>query len=421
MPTLWRNREFSLLWTSQSLSDLGGAIALLAMPLLVLEVTGSAVQAGLVGTAAQVTKLITRLPAGVLADRVDRRHAMLACDVVRLSSFVALAVAVVTDRANVVVIPLVAVLDAMCRDIFNVVEHAALRSIVPPTQLSDAVARNEVRAYGTTLAGPPLGGLLFGITHALPFVGTAVSSLVSLVGVGLIRKPLQGERSGKPTNHVSDLSEGLRFVFGNPFLRAVLVIAAPLNFALTGTMFTIIVSLQQNGVEPGVIGLTETIVAAGGLLGALAAPALQRRLPFAQLMRLLCWAATGFLVLSAFMTTSVAAAVPVAVAVFAGPACNAALFGYQAAITPDRLQGRVLSTIFSVSMSAAAASPLLAGVFVTLWGSTHGVLVFAVAASVAAIAATVTPAIRGLRPIEEAFARSEPSLPTDGPSMGMGR
>ena len=404
MSSLWRNREFNLLWTSQSLSDLGGAVAQLAVPLLVLDVTGSAVQAGAVGTAAQVTKLLTRLPAGVLADRVNRRHALLVCDAIRLVAFAALAIAVATGHAGLVAIIVVAVIDAVCGALFNTAEHAALRSIVPAAQLSDAVARNEARTYGTTLAGPPLGGLLFGVTQALPFAGNAVSYLASLAGVALIRKPLQAERRGPPPKHAAALAEGVRFVFGNPFLRAVLVVAAPLNFALTGTIFTIIVTLQDHRVEPGVIGLTETIVAAGGLLGALAAPMLQRWLPFDRLIRWLCWAATGFLVISAFLTASVAAAVPIAVAVFVGPACNAALFGYQAAITPDHLQGRVLSVIFSVAMSAAAAAPLLAGVFVALWGGATGILIFAATVSAAALTATVSPAIRVLRPLEEVAA-----------------
>ncbi|MBM2615304.1 MFS transporter [Actinoplanes sp. LDG1-06] len=404
MTSLWRNREFTLLWTSQCLSDLGGAIALLAIPLLVLEVTGSAVQAGAVGTAAQVTKLVCRLPAGVLADRFNRRRAMLACDVIRLIAFVALAVAVAAGQAALPAIIVVAVVDAICGSLFNTTEHASLRSIVPATQLPDAVARNEARSYGTSLAGPPLGGLLFGWAHALPFLGNALSYLASLIGVALIRKPLQAERPADQAGHTAALLEGLRFVFGNPFLRAVLLIAAPLNFALYGSIFTIIVTLQKHGVAPGVIGLTETIVSAGGLIGALAAPALLRRLSFATLIRGLGWAATLFLTVSALLTMSVAAAVPVALAIFVGPACNAALFGYQAAITPDHLQGRVLSVIFLVAMSAAAAAPLLAGVFVTVWSPTTSVLIFAAAVSASAVTATLAPAIRDMRPIGESAA-----------------
>lgn len=402
MTDLWHNREFNLMWSSQSLSDLGGAIAQLAVPLLVLEVTGSPVQAGAVGTAAQVAKVVSRLPSGVLADRVNRRRTMLTCDIIRLVAFLLLAAAVAIGRAGLVLITIVAVIDAVCGSLFNTTEHAALRSIVPARQLTAAVARNEARSYGTTLAGPPLGGLLFGITHALPFLGNAVSYLVSLIGITLIHKPLQAARHDPPAGHAAALAEGLRFVFTNPFLRAVVVIAAPLNLALTGTTFTIILTLQKNQVEPGVIGLTETIIGIGGLAGAFAAPALQRWWPFAKLIRYICWAATAVLALSALLTSTLAAAVPVALAVFLGPSCNAALFGYQAAITPDRLQGRVLSVIFLAAMSVATVAPLLAGVLVTTLGAPMTVLFFAVVVTISALTATLAPGIRTMRPLEEA-------------------
>jgi len=400
--TLWRNREFNLLWSSQSLSDLGSAIAQLAVPLLVLDRTGSAVKAGVVGTTALVVKLVMRLPAGVLADRIDRRRALLACDVIRLIAFLLLAAAIAAGRAGLVVIILVTIVDASCTAMFNTIELASIRSIVPRSQLPAAVARNEARSYGTSLAGPPLGGLLFGVTAFLPFLGNALSYLVSFAGVALIRRPLQAERDQRPPGHAAALAEGLRFVFGNPFLRAVLIIAAPLNFALNGALFTIIVTLQHHGVEPGVIGLTETIVGVGGLAGAFVAPALQRWLPFTRLIRVICWAAAGVLVASAWLTASLAAAVPVALAVFLGPSCNAALFGYQAAITPDHLQGRVLSVIFLAAMSASAAAPLLSGVFVTTWGSPRTILVFAAVVAVAALTATLAAGIRTMRPLEEA-------------------
>jgi MFS family permease len=402
--SLWRNREFNLLWTSQSLSDLGDAVAQLAMPLLVLAVTGSAVRAGLVGTVAQVVRLLSRLPGGVLADRVNRRRALLTCDAIRLLAFAALAAAIATGHADLLTIVAVAVVDAICGTMFQTTEHAALRSIVEQSRLPDAVARNEARTYGTSLAGPPLGGLLFGLAPALPFVGNAVSYLASLAGVALIRKPLQGETAPEPGGHRAALLEGVRFVFGNSFLRAVLTIAAPLNLALNGTVFTIIVTLQRHGVRPAIIGLTETIMAVGGLAGALVAPMLQRSMPFPRLIRFICWAATGVLAIGSLFTSSLLAAIPLALAVFLGPACNAALFGYQAAITPVHLQGRVLSVIFMAAMSASAAAPALAGLIVAHVNSRAAALFFAASVSVAALTATFASGIRTMRPLEEVAA-----------------
>ena len=168
MTSLWRNREFNLLWGSQSLSDLGDGIASLALSLLVLVNTGSPVSAGLVGTLTQAARLLFRLPAGVLVDRFDRRRALIACDSVRLTVFAVLTAAVITDRASLLLICVVAVLDAAAGAVFSTAEDASLRSIVPIDQLPDAVARNEARSYSTALAGPPLGGFLFGLGHVVP-------------------------------------------------------------------------------------------------------------------------------------------------------------------------------------------------------------------------------------------------------------
>ena len=403
--SLWRNRDFNLLWISQSLSDLGTAISALAVPLLVLFLTGSPVRAGLVGTIGLVVTVLCRLPAGVLVDRFDRRRIMLVCDGVRLVAYLALAVIVLDRRATLAAVIAVTVIGSVCTAFFTTAEHSSLRNIVAPGQLPAAVARNEARVYGTALAGPPIGGLLFGLGRSLPFFGDAVTFLASFLGVALVRGPLQEERDAPAAGHAAALVEGLRFVFDNPFLRAVLLVAAPLNLAINGIIFTIIVTLQRHGVPPAIIGTVETVVAVGGLLGALAAPSLHRRLPLPVLIRGICWAAAGFLAISAPLISSVAAAVPVAVAVFLGPASNAALFGHQAAITPDRLQGRVVSVVIVVATSVSAAAPLIAGVLIATLGGPAAVLVFAAAVAGSAIAATVSPGIRSMQPVPQLAAR----------------
>jgi hypothetical protein len=219
-----------------------------------------------------------------------------------------------------------------------------------------------------------------------------------MIGVALVRRPLQQRRAENPGRHVAEMVEGLRFVFGDPFLRAILLIAAPLNFALTGSIFTIIVTLQRHQVRPLVIGTVESVVAVGGLFGALAAPALVRRLPLPVLIRGISWSSAGLIAISASLTASVAAAIPVALAVFLGPTSNAALFGHQAAITPDRLQGRVISVVIVVATSVSAAAPLLAGIMITAFGSTPAILVLAAVVTGAAVAAAVSKGIRSVTP-----------------------
>src|SRR5262245_38318900 len=92
-PSLWRHRDFLLLWGGQALSDVGGAISLLAYPLLVLALTHSPAQAGFVAALRALPAMLLSLPAGALVDRWDRRRVMLACDLVRALSIVSLPVA----------------------------------------------------------------------------------------------------------------------------------------------------------------------------------------------------------------------------------------------------------------------------------------------------------------------------------------
>jgi predicted MFS family arabinose efflux permease len=198
----------------------------------------------------------------------------------------------------------------------------------------------------------------------------------------------------------------VRFVFANPFLRTVLVIAAPLNFAFNGIMFAVIANLQRHGTPPAIIGTAETIFGVGGLIGAFAAPALQRWLRLPVLVVAICWASAALMAISSLLTTSVAVAIPMAGAVFLGPAANAALFGYQAAITPDRLQGRVVSVILFVAMSVATVAPVVAGALITTWGGPAAMLTFALVVAGSAIAATVSKGIRTAGPIAELAAQA---------------
>ncbi|MEU2060466.1 MFS transporter [Streptomyces sp. NPDC013455] len=393
-PSLWRNRDFTLLWTGQCLSDLGGAMVDLALPLLVLQQTGSPARAGLVGTAGLVTTLVCRLPAGVLADRFDRRRLMIACDALRIAVYALLGIAVVTDTAGLPVILPVVVVGAAATAVFSTAEHASVRSLVGLDQLTSAVARNEARTYGVSLAGPPLGGLLFGIGRSLPFLGNALSFALSLVAVLRIRRPLQETRREAAAPAGASAAEGLRFLLGHPFLRALLVIAAPLNMAFTGMLFAMTLALRRAGVPPFLVGVAGTVFALGGLLGAFAAPALQRRLRLPVLLTLLCWVTAALMAVSTLLADTVLAAVPLAAAAFLGPTANAALFGHQAAVTPDHLQGRVVSGVLLAAGSAAALAPALAGALLARWSPGAAMLVFPALVVVAATTATLSKGIR---------------------------
>ncbi len=404
-PSLWRNRAFNLLWGSQALSHLGTSMSSLAMPLLTLGITGSPIRAGIVGTASAAVRFVCTLPAGVITDRLDRRRLMLTADAVQLAAYGLLTWAIVTDRVTLSWIIVTAVVTAMMSVAHENAQFSAVRNVVPLEQVPDATARNEARAATVSLIGPPIGGALYSVARSLPFLADAVSYLLSFIGVWLIRRPMQEKRSGPREHPVKELLEGLRFTFREPFLRAVLLVAPPINLAFNGLSFAIIVILQQRGTPPVLIGAVEAMVAVGLLIGALLAPALSRRVPLRLLIMAICWIGVAVIAAGALLTDSLFLGVPMAVAIALGPVCNAALFGYQAAVTPDRLQGRVMSVIFMAAMSLSSLASLLGGALVQWWGGPATVLAFAGVMAISAVTATLSRGIRTMRPLSELAAQ----------------
>jgi MFS family permease len=383
------------------MSDLGSSMSGLAFPLLTLAITRSPVQAGVVGTAGALIRLVCQLPAGVVTDRFERRRLMLAADVIRLAVYGILGFVVITDRVTLTWIIVATVVSSVFNVAHENAQMGAIRNVVPLAQLPEASARNEARGAAVSLIGPPVGGALYGLSRSVPFFADAVSYLLSFIGVWLVRQPMQQERTEPRGHPVKELVEGVKFTFAEPFLRAVLFIAAPMNLAFNGLAFSIVVILQQQGTPPALIGTVETIVGVGVLAGALLAPMLSRRIPLRLLAIGISWLGVALIALSATLTGSILVGVPMAIAIFFGPACNAALFGYQAAITPDRLQGRVISVIFLAAMSLSSVAALLGGLLVHTWGGPAAILAFAAIITPSAVAATVSKGMRKMRPLSE--------------------
>lgn len=176
---LRRNSGFRMLWIGQLLSDTGSTAGTIAYPLLILALTHSAALAGVVGTVTATVQLTLGLPGGALADRLDRRRAMIACDTIRAAALALLGVLVLLHTVNWLVVLAVAIVDRAGSVIFDPAANAALPGIVADQQLEEAWAATEGRSYAASLAGPAIGGVLYGLGRAIPFLGDAASYLVS--------------------------------------------------------------------------------------------------------------------------------------------------------------------------------------------------------------------------------------------------
>lgn len=392
-PPLRRNRGFRLLWTGQVLSDTGTEAALIAYPLLILALTHSPVVAGLVGTVRLVVQVLLGLPGGALSDRLDRRLTMIVCDAGRTAVLALLAALVLAHLATWPVVLVVAVVDGAANALFDPCASAALPAIVADQQLEQAWAATEARTYAANLAGPALGGFLFGLGRAVPFAGDAASYLVSAVAVSRIRGTFVAAPPGGRKALWREVIDGLRLVWHNPLLRAVVIQAPLVNFAFSGVLFTITLALRQHGTSPGVIGLTQAGIAVGGLLGAIIAPRLQDRLPLRAMVIVLTTLGTALFGVAALLLPSALMALPVAVNILLAPAANAALFAAMQRATPPDMRGRVSSTVVQAAVSLAALAPLISGLLVEHVSGRVALAAFAGTLGIAAIMCVTLPGL----------------------------
>jgi MFS family permease len=210
---LRRNRDFLLLQAGQLLSEAGTHSAAIAYPMLVLAVTGSAAQAGVVAFASTLSLTLFALPAGVVADRWNRRRLMIAADGVRVRAVGGLAAAILADRLQSRVIPLVAFVEGAGAALFAAAQAGALRAVVPARQLPGAAGAQTGRLAAVGLVAPTLGGALFGVARALPFLVDAASYAFSTVSLLAMRGPFQEVREPDRSSLRSRLAEGFRFLW----------------------------------------------------------------------------------------------------------------------------------------------------------------------------------------------------------------
>ena len=237
---LRRNREFQLLWGGQAVSLLGSQTSKIAYPLLVLAMTGSPAKAGIAGFAAMLGYLLFPLPAGGLADRHDRKRIMITCDAIRLAAVGSIAVAGWAAHITYVQVLVAGFAEGAASVFFGVAQRAALPMLVHPSQRSLAVSQNEARQNAAQLAGPALGGALFGLSWAAPFAADALSYLASLVTLPFIKAPMQAAAAAPSAVAApaasrklrAELGEGLAFTWRQPFLRYSAFFAASVNVLL---------------------------------------------------------------------------------------------------------------------------------------------------------------------------------------------
>jgi predicted MFS family arabinose efflux permease len=398
---LRRNRDFLLLWSGQVVSTVGSEVSQLAFPLLVLALTHSARDAGLVGFARALPFLLLYLPAGAYVDRWDRKRVMLVADAGRALALGSVAFWLALGRPPLIWLAVTSFVEGSLFVFFQLSESAALPQIVPREQLSQAIAQNQARMQGAGLVGSPLGGALYGLSRLVPFAADAVSYAVSFVSLLFVRPAFQGEREPAQRSLRSEIGEGLGWLRRQPFLRAITACVAGTNFVHQALSLVLIVRLRNLGASSALIGGVFAVVAAGAIAGALAGPWVQRHVSPALVVLGSLWiwpAQTAALFL---LGSPLAIGVVTAVGFITGPIFNVVVGAYRYALVPEQLYGRVASATLIFAWGSIPLGSLFAGYGIAAWGARPMLLVLAAILLAIALAATASRNVRTARRPEE--------------------
>jgi len=390
---LRRNRDFVLLQAGQLLSNAGTQSTQIAYPQLVLALTHSPAKAGIVAFARALPLWVFALPGGLAADRFGRKSLMIAADVVRAAALAALGVVILLGTVAFWEIPAVAFVEGAGSAVFAAATMGAMRSVVPTPQLPMATSVLTARFAIVRLAGPPLGGVLFGLARSLPFLADAGSYAFSTASLAAMRTPFEEERLPESGPMLARLLEGVRFLWKNPFLRTIVLLFSLAQFILPGVTLALVVIGKRQGLTSGEIG---GLVAAAGvflLLGSVLAPFVRRLLPTPALIVLEFWTWAGCALFLVWPSVYVLAAsiLPTMVAI---PTTDSVVWPYQLSLTPDRLQGRMQAAVSSITTGLVTVGPLVAGFLLANVSERATIAVFAAAGVKIALWGTLSPAIR---------------------------
>ncbi|CAN7255296.1 MFS transporter [Ensifer sp. ENS07] len=347
-------------------------MALAAAPLAaVLLLAAGPAETGWLQMAQTLPFLLLSIPAGLVADRASRRRLMVSSEMLRALSLVATLLLMLGGLLSLPLLAVMGFVGAIGTVCYNVAAPALVPAIVPRHQLADANRWLELARSLAYSGGPAIGGAIVAWTGAsLAYVAATSLSLLSVVllaGLGDQQQPTAPRR-----NLLQDLAEGARFLGGHALLRPILVTAIVFNTAWFVLQAVYVAyAIQTLGLTATGVGITLGIYGAGMMIGAFAAPAIARRIPFGLMIAL---GPLGGLTAAAVMLSTIwvpsGALAGLSFFLFgAGPVLwSIATLTLRQAVTPNAMLGRVSAFITTATFGARPIGAALGAIVATRFG-----------------------------------------------------
>ncbi len=282
-PSLWRHRDFRLLWAGQTVSEVGSQISVLAIPLVAIDgLHAGALAVGVLTATETLPFLLVGLPAGAWVDRLRRRRVLIAADAGRALVLATIPAAWGLSVLTLAQLYMVALISGILTVFFDVAYQSYLPVLVSRDQLVEGNGKLAATQSGAQVAGPAIAGVLVGAGGAAwAVLADAATFVVSFVSLLAVRAPEQASvrrRGDGATTLRAEIAEGLRFVWREPRIRSVAGATGTSNLFSTMAMAVALLFFRrQIHLSAGHIGVLLAAGSTGGVLGAVLAARLAGR------------------------------------------------------------------------------------------------------------------------------------------------
>jgi MFS family permease len=461
--SLLRHPDFVRFWTGQTISQFGSQVSQLAVPLVAIVFLGSsAFEVALLNTMEFLPFVFFALPAGVWIDRLRRRPVMIGADAGRAVLLATIPAAYVLGALTIWQLYVVGFAVGILTVFFDVAYQAYLPSLVDRDRILDGNAKLETTRSIAQTAGPAIAGaLIAAVTAPIAILVNSVTFVASGIALVLIRKPEHApagrdvRETGAPGGGSDatpaapadggttiagpkpslrrEIAAGVRYVWSNPYLRAIATAMAWTNFTgqVVFTLFLLYL-VRELGLTAGTIGLILGIGNIGLIAGAVSATWVARRVGLGRAIVVALGVAGPATLLIPLAPPGDPIPFLIAQGLLFGWAAlvfNINQVSFRQAITPEHLQGRMNATMKFVATVTIPAGSIVGGVLATTIGLREALLVGAIGSVFAAVPVLFSPVWR-LRGVEDvvgmpgvhvpdaAAAMPEPTLGILEPTFG---
>jgi MFS family permease len=412
-PSLWRHRDFLLFWSGETVSLFGSQVTLLALPLTaILVLHATPWELGLLNAAGYAPFLLATLPAGAWLDRERKRPILLASSVLRAAIVAIVPLASALGWLRLEVLVGVALAHGILTVVYDVGWLSFVPSLVRRDQVVSANSRLQASASAAQVGGPGVGGVLIQVLSApMALVVDAASFAFSAITLASIKTPEPKPREDLERHLLAEITEGLRVTFQRPLLRAMALNAGAFNL-FDQVIFTafLLYAVGPLGLAPGLVGAVISAGAIGGLVGAVAAESVGRRLGIGRAMITMSVVASSTAVAIPLLAGPQPLIVVALAAVFFGQGLglgvtNVHFVSLRQSITPANMLGRMNASYRTISFGAIPLGALLGGALAEMVGLRAALLV-------GGLGLLLTPSIVAISPVRFVRELSDPGLET---------